>query len=63
MWADPPENILTKVYVFNITNSEQFLNGTDNDLHLQEVGPIVHRQVIFILYLNGICIKFNSQIY
>lgn len=43
-WANPPENILMNVYIFNITNSEAFLNGTDKELHVQEVGPIVFRE-------------------
>ncbi|ENN75688.1 hypothetical protein YQE_07756, partial [Dendroctonus ponderosae] len=44
MWAEPPENLLAKVYIFNVTNSERFLNGSDYDLHLQEIGPIVYRE-------------------
>lgn len=33
-------------YLFNVTNSEEFLSGQDKRLHLQEVGPIVYRTKI-----------------
>lgn len=42
-WVQPPDEVLLKVYVFNITNSEEFLNGTDKNLRVQEIGPIVYR--------------------
>lgn len=42
-WKNPPDEVLLRVYIFNITNSEEFLNGTDARLRLQEVGPIVFK--------------------
>lgn len=42
-WFDPPEEVLLKAYLFNITNSEEFMNGTDSKLKVDEVGPIIYR--------------------
>ncbi|XP_055854264.1 lysosome membrane protein 2-like [Episyrphus balteatus] len=41
-WEEPPDGSL-RCYVFNVTNTEAFLNGTDKKLHLQQIGPIVYR--------------------
>ncbi|XP_050311695.1 lysosome membrane protein 2-like isoform X2 [Anthonomus grandis grandis] len=43
-WADSPDNIIAKVYIFNITNSERFLDGRDDYIQLQEIGPITYRE-------------------
>lgn len=40
-WIYSPYGLL-KVYLFNVTNSEEFLNGTDTRLKLEQVGPIVY---------------------
>lgn len=39
-WADIKAPILLKVYVFNITNEEEVLNGEVPKL--QELGPYVY---------------------
>lgn len=41
-WIDSPYGAL-HIYLFNITNAEAFLNGTDARMRVQEVGPIVYR--------------------
>nr|CAI5846188.1 unnamed protein product [Callosobruchus analis] len=43
-WLHPPDEVLLKVYIFNVTNSEEFLNGTDAKLKLEEIGPIIYRE-------------------
>ncbi|XP_030764313.1 scavenger receptor class B member 1-like [Sitophilus oryzae] len=43
-WFTPPDEVLVRVHIFNVTNSERFLNGTDSKLNIQEVGPIVYRE-------------------
>ncbi|XP_018567424.1 scavenger receptor class B member 1-like isoform X2 [Anoplophora glabripennis] len=43
-WFDPPEEVILKIYLFNVTNSEEFLNGTDSKLKLDEVGPVIYRE-------------------
>jgi len=42
-WKNPPDEVLLRVYLFNVTNSEQFENGIDSKLELNEIGPIVFR--------------------
>ncbi|XP_059614955.1 uncharacterized protein LOC132260689 [Phlebotomus argentipes] len=41
-WANPPLHSYLKVYVFNYTNVDRFLVGTDKKLHVEEVGPYVY---------------------
>ncbi|CAG9767860.1 unnamed protein product [Ceutorhynchus assimilis] len=43
-WATPPDEILLSVFVFNITNSEAFMNGTDKKIRVQEIGPIIYKE-------------------
>lgn len=43
-WLDPKPEVLLNVNIFNITNSEEFMRGTDKVLKLQEVGPIVYQE-------------------
>lgn len=43
-WKTPPDEVLLRVYLFNITNSREFLNGTDTKLNVQEIGPIIFRE-------------------
>lgn len=33
------------VYVFNYTNVENFLNGTDSKIRVEEVGPYVYKDL------------------
>ncbi|XP_030382583.1 lysosome membrane protein 2 [Scaptodrosophila lebanonensis] len=40
-WINSPFGKL-KSYLFNVTNAEAFLNGTDERLKLEQVGPIVY---------------------
>jgi scavenger receptor class B protein 1 len=44
-WADPPQNVFIRMYLFNITNYEQVMKGSQTKLHFQEVGPYVFRYV------------------
>ncbi|XP_050315561.1 uncharacterized protein LOC126750100 [Anthonomus grandis grandis] len=43
-WVKPPDEVLLKAYVFNVTNPDDFMKGKDKKLHLQEIGPIVFRE-------------------
>ncbi|CAD6243103.1 GSCOCG00009640001-RA-CDS [Cotesia congregata] len=45
MWKKPPVDVFLKVYVFNITNAEAFLNNEEK-LRVQEVGPYVYQEVL-----------------
>ncbi|XP_069684505.1 scavenger receptor class B member 1-like [Periplaneta americana] len=44
-WVTPPEEVFVSFYVFNVSNYEQFLNGSHSKLRLQEVGPYVFKEV------------------
>lgn len=45
LWRKPEAQVYLKVYIFNITNHEEFLSGIDPKLKFQEVGPYVYRYV------------------
>ncbi|KAI4459875.1 scavenger receptor class b type-1 sr-b1 [Holotrichia oblita] len=44
-WAEPPLEILVKVYIFNVTNSNEFLAGTEK-LKVEEIGPYVYQEIL-----------------
>lgn len=44
-WKNPEPEILLNVYLFNITNREDFIAGKDAKLKLQEIGPIVFQEL------------------
>lgn len=45
-WKRPSTPIVVKIYLFGVTNSEAFLNKTDDVLKLEEIGPIVYHKYI-----------------
>jgi len=51
MWKTPTAAVYLKVYIFNITNREDFLSGRDEKLRLQEVGPYVYRFVLNVKFM------------
>lgn len=42
-WIEIPDQVILKVYIFNVTNSVEFLNGVDKKIKLTEIGPIIYR--------------------
>ncbi|KAG8237533.1 hypothetical protein J437_LFUL016510 [Ladona fulva] len=42
-WVSPPVETLFRVRIFNYTNHEAYLNGTDKKFQLQELGPYTYR--------------------
>lgn len=44
MWETPAPEVKLRLYIFTVENAESFLNGTDEKLHLKEIGPIVYRE-------------------
>lgn len=42
IWREPPVELYLRVYLFNVTNREAFLEGREK-IRLQEVGPYVYR--------------------
>lgn len=45
-WKNPEPEVIVKMHLFNITNAEEFMNGTDSKIKLEEVGPIVYREIL-----------------
>lgn len=45
-WKTPEPEVLLNVYIFNITNSAEFISGIDKKLKLQEIGPITFQEVL-----------------
>lgn len=48
LWKTPQAAVYVKVYIFNVTNHEEFLAGIDKKLRFQEVGPYIYRYVLRI---------------
>ncbi|CAH0602037.1 unnamed protein product [Chrysodeixis includens] len=46
MWRKPEVELYTKVYLFNITNAEEYMAGTDDKIKVKEVGPYVYRELL-----------------
>ena len=44
LWKKPPVNPEMKIYLFNMTNLEAWMNGTQPKLRVEEVGPFVYRE-------------------
>lgn len=42
LWSKPPYDVVLKLYLFNITNHEAFLQGREK-LRVEEVGPFVYQ--------------------
>ncbi|XP_015173130.1 PREDICTED: scavenger receptor class B member 1 isoform X2 [Polistes dominula] len=55
-WRKPDVDIFLKVYLFNITNHEEFLSGKDSKLNFQEVGPYVYKE-----HMEHGNVKFNNN--
>ncbi|KAG6454604.1 hypothetical protein O3G_MSEX008760 [Manduca sexta] len=46
MWRKPEVELYTKVYLFNITNAEAYMAGTEDIIKVKEVGPYVYREAL-----------------
>ncbi|XP_046384513.1 scavenger receptor class B member 1-like [Ischnura elegans] len=55
IWKKPPVELYLRVFLFNVTNKDEFLRGEEK-LHVQEVGPYVYREVI-----EHTAIRFNGN--
>lgn len=43
-WSKPPLNPEMRVHLFNYINVERWINGTDELLHIEQVGPFVYKE-------------------
>ncbi|XP_063632609.1 scavenger receptor class B member 1-like [Cydia splendana] len=55
-WADPPDEVKLRAYVFNVTNHDRYMRGLDDKLNVQELGPVVYLEKL--LHSN---IHFNEN--
>ncbi|XP_050312104.1 scavenger receptor class B member 1-like isoform X2 [Anthonomus grandis grandis] len=55
-WEKPPVELFLKVYLWNITNSEEYMSGKDTKLKFQEVGPYTYRE-----YMTHENVTFNDN--
>ncbi|CAK9816237.1 Scavenger receptor class B member 1 [Anthophora quadrimaculata] len=46
LWRKPDVELYLKVYLFNVTNHEEYLSGKENKLIFQEVGPYVYKETL-----------------
>ncbi|CAH2056127.1 unnamed protein product, partial [Iphiclides podalirius] len=44
MWRKPEVKLYCRVYLFNITNAEEYMSGKDSKVNVQEVGPYVYQE-------------------
>lgn len=44
-WTNPVPLITLKFYCFNVTNAREFASGDMDQLHLEEVGPVVYAEI------------------
>ncbi|CAH0746886.1 unnamed protein product, partial [Bemisia tabaci] len=42
LWKKPPVKVYINVYIFNVTNSEEFKRGDAQELEIKEIGPYVY---------------------
>jgi scavenger receptor class B protein 1 len=45
LWQDPPINPEFRIYLFNITNGDNWLEGKDPKIRVNQVGPFVYKEV------------------
>uniref|UniRef100_A0A182JEV2 Scavenger receptor class B n=1 Tax=Anopheles atroparvus TaxID=41427 RepID=A0A182JEV2_ANOAO len=46
-WKDTTDVVVTcRMFIFNVTNSDRWLEGLDEQLHLEEIVPIVYRELL-----------------
>ena len=55
-YLNPPFSPIIKVYVFNYTNIEEFVSGTDKKIRITEVGPYVYEEP-----LQKINVQYNGE--
>lgn len=43
-YLNPPIDKIIKVYLFNYTNIERFMNGQDKKIQINQIGPYVYTE-------------------
>nr|CAD7405667.1 unnamed protein product [Timema cristinae] len=55
LWQRPPVHPLLKMFIFNYTNVDNFKDGIDGKLNVQEVGPYIYRWLGRVKFVVGCC--------
>lgn len=64
-FIQPPLNPQLKVHIFNYTNTERFLDGTDDKLIVEDIGPFVYTEKttkVEVVYNNNNTISYRVNI-
>ncbi|XP_016838425.1 scavenger receptor class B member 1 isoform X4 [Nasonia vitripennis] len=56
IWRAPPVDLYLKVYLFNITNHEAYMNREETKLKFEQIGPYVYKE-----YLEHGNVTFNDN--
>lgn len=63
-WIDSPIKPLLKVHIFNYTNIDEILRGSDEKIKVEDVGPYVYEETlqrVKLTYLDGNKITFYEN--
>ncbi|XP_011260919.1 scavenger receptor class B member 1 isoform X2 [Camponotus floridanus] len=44
LWRTPQVDLYVKIYLFNVTNRDEYLDGRETKLRFQQVGPYVYKE-------------------
>ena len=55
-WKDPPIDAELRLYLFNYTNAERYMNGEDKKLKVEELGPYV-----YIEKFGKVNVRYNAN--
>ncbi|XP_034182926.1 scavenger receptor class B member 1 isoform X1 [Osmia lignaria lignaria] len=56
LWRKPDVELYVKIYLFNVTNRDEYMSGKESKLKFQEIGPYTYREV-----LEHADVKFNDN--
>lgn len=45
-WKTPTPEVTLKVFIWNVTNPDEFLSGQDEKLKVDEIGPVVFLEIL-----------------
>ncbi|XP_034827680.1 lysosome membrane protein 2-like isoform X1 [Maniola hyperantus] len=45
-WRKPEVKLYCRVYLFNVTNAEEYMSGQDTKIKVKEIGPFVYREAL-----------------
>ncbi|CAO1422491.1 unnamed protein product [Diamesa tonsa] len=46
LWEKPPLDVFISIYIFNITNAQEFMSGKDTKLKVEQIGPYVYQEFL-----------------